>query len=65
MTRSVTKNEQQKTMEGRVGNLEQSVHTLSEVQQEVMARLTKILEKLSTQGGTRREEGETSHGKRH
>jgi hypothetical protein len=42
------KNEQQKTMEGRVGNLEQSVHAQSEVQQEVMARLMKILEKLST-----------------
>jgi hypothetical protein len=41
------------------------VHTLSEVQQEVMARLIEILEKLSTQRGTRREEGETSHGKRH
>jgi hypothetical protein len=41
------------------------MHALSEVQQEVMARLTKILEKLSTQGGTRHEEGETSHGKRH
>jgi hypothetical protein len=52
-------------MEDRVGNLEQSMHALLKVQQEVMAHLTEILEKLSTQRGTRREEGETSHGKRH
>ena len=30
-----------------------------------MAHLTEIMEKLSTQRGTRREEGETFHGKRH
>ena len=48
-----------------MGNLKQSMHALLEVQYEVMARLTKSLEKLSMQGGTRHEEWETFHGKRH
>jgi hypothetical protein len=50
-------------MEGRMGSLEQSVHSLTEGQQQLMARITEIFEMLSTKGKNRREEGENSQGK--
>jgi hypothetical protein len=50
-------------MEGRMGSLEQSVHSLTEGQQQLMARIIDIFEMLSTKGKNRREEGEKSQGK--
>jgi hypothetical protein len=65
VTRSLARNTQHNAMEGRVGTLEQSVHSLIEGQEQLMARMTEVFEMLSNQGKPRREVGESSHGKNH
>ncbi|GLT61288.1 hypothetical protein SLA2020_340070 [Shorea laevis] len=52
-------------MDGRVGSLEQSVHSLTEGQQQLMARITEVFEMMSTHSKNRHEDGETSRGKNH